>query len=109
MEPNGDVPALERVHADQSQLSGKPRSLSLTNAVCSVGGWRAGVSHRHVKINQTFRCEINTIHFNVMGLNGVSHESLRIIRSGTLEGRCHLRIMTVNLFVSITHDPRRSR
>ena len=56
--PDGDVPAVERARADQCQLSGKSYSLSLTNAICPVGGWWAGVSHRHVNIGQTLRCKI---------------------------------------------------
>ena len=74
MESDGDVLAHERCLADDGNRSGKCGRSSATNAVRSVGGWRAGVGDRHVKINKSLGCELknNTL---------MSH----IIHKGTLE------------------------
>ena len=61
LESDCDVLALDRTRAGDNQLSRKYDRSGATNLVCCVGGWRAGVSHRHIIINQSIVCKLNTI------------------------------------------------
>ena len=61
LESDCDVLALDRTRAGDTELSLKCGRFGATNLVCRVGGWRAGVSHRHIIINQSIVCKLNTI------------------------------------------------